>query len=321
VLLIVFAMLVGVPGAAPRAAGQATAAATASVGAPAANLTFGTGSFNLQPTVGLADLSGYQATFSLDFKGKEGGQDSAWNEKLVLLASAKPAVRALTATFKGKAPAADYIVPWSATKGGMFYHVEADKACVGSVLVVDPDPNVPPPVWEPASFLPAVIGAEELGAKKVNNVDAKGYKFDERALGVAGRAKATGEVWVAAMGGYVLKYDLTLTGGPEYFGEGGEGTLTWTYDATKAGQPAAITFPKDCPTGLVDAPMMEDAQDVQRLPGVTLYTTKSTTAQVAEFYQKKLTEAGRSTASHQSPNKQRCSPSSRALRSLRWSSR
>jgi hypothetical protein len=61
---------------------------------------------------------------------------------------------------------------------------------------------------------------------------------------------------------------------------------------TKAGQPAAITFPKDCPAGLVDAPVMEDAQDVQRLPGVTLYTTKSTPAQVADFYQKRLTEAG-----------------------------
>jgi hypothetical protein len=291
-LLIGFAMLAGVPGSAPQAAGQATAAPTTSVGTPAADLTFGPGAFNLHPAVGLADLSGYQATFSLDFKGKAGGQDNPWTEKLVLLANSKPAVRALTATFKGKAPAADYVAPWSATRGGMFYHVEADKACVGSILVVDPDPNAPPPVWEPANFLPPVIGAEEAGAKKVNNVDAKGYKFDERALGVAGHAKATGEVWVADAGGFVLKYNLTLTAGPDYFGEGGEGTLTWVYDVVKVGQPAIITFPKDCPAGLVDAPVMDDAQDVRRLPGITLYNTKSTPAQVAEFYQKKLTEAG-----------------------------
>jgi hypothetical protein len=291
-LFFVFAMLAGIPGAVPQAAGQATAAPTAAATTSAITITFGPGAFKLQPTVGLADLSGYQATFSLDFKGKEGGQDNSWTEKLVLLANAKPAVRALTATFKGKAPASDYIAPWSATRGGLFYYVGADKACVGNVLVADPDPNAPPPVWEPAGFLPAVIGAEEAGAKKVNNVDAKGYKFDERALGVAGRAKATGEVWVAATGGYVLKYNLTLTGGPDYFGEGGEGTLTWAYDVTKAGQPAAITFPKDCPSGLVDAPVMDDAQDVQRLPGITLYMTKSTPAQVADFYQNNLAETG-----------------------------
>jgi hypothetical protein len=292
VLLIVFVILAGMPGATPQAAGQVTAAPTAAATTSAITITFGPGSFNLQPTAGLADLSGYQATFNLDFKGKEGGQDNPWTEKLVLLANAKPAVRALTATFKGKAPAADYIAPWSATKGGLFYYVGADKECVGNILVADANPNAPPPVWEPASFLPAVIGAEEAGAKKVNNVDAKGYKFDERALGVAGRAKATGEVWVAATGGYVLKYNLTLTAGPDYFGEGDEGTLTWAYDVTKAGQPAAITFPKDCPSGLIDAPVMDDAQDVQRLPGITLYNTKSTPAQVADFYQKKLTEAG-----------------------------
>jgi hypothetical protein len=83
-----------------------------------------------------------------------------------------------------------------------------------------------------------------------------------------------------------------LTGGPEYFGEGTDGTLTWAYDVTKAGQPAAIALPKDCPPGAVDAPVMDDAQNVERLPGATLFTTHATPAQVADFYQKQLPAAG-----------------------------
>ncbi len=291
-ILIVLLILAGAPGATPQAAGQATAAATASAATPATQDTFGPGSFNLQPATGLADLSGYQATLSIDFKGNEGGKSNPWTETFQLLVRGKPLARALTATFKGSAPAAAYIASWSASMNGMFYRRAEDGSCIGSVPQVQSDPNAGPLVSEPADFLPTLIGAEDAGAKTVNGIAAKGYKFDERALGAAGRAKATGEVWVAATGGYVLKYSLTLQGGADYFGEGGDGTLTWAYDVTKAGQPAAIALPKDCPEGLVDAPVMDDAKNVQRLPGVTLYTTPSTVAQVADFYQKQLPAAG-----------------------------
>src|SRR5260221_1856412 len=290
--LIVLAILASGAGAVRQAAGQATAAPTASVGTAAVDVTFGPGSFNLKPLTGLVDLSGYQASLRVDFKGNEAGKSSTWTETLALVVRGKPSARALTATFKGNAPAAAYIEPWSAVMSGVFYTRDTDGKCMASDIQAETDPNVLPPVWEPADLLPSVIGAEEAGAKKVNGIAAKGYKFDERALGAAGQATATGDVWVADPGGYVLKFSLTVKGGPESFGEDHEGTLTWAYDLTKAGQPAAIVLPKDCPEGLVDAPVMDDAEDVQRFPGTTLYTTKSTTAQVADFYQKKLPEAG-----------------------------
>ncbi len=37
---------------------------------------------------------------------------------------------------------------------------------------------------------------------------------------------------------------------------------------------------------------MDDAQNVQRLPGATLFTTHSPIAQVADFYQKQLPASG-----------------------------
>jgi hypothetical protein len=287
--LIMLAILAIGAGAVRQADGQATAAPTASVPTDAIEVTFGPGPFKLQPLTGLADLSGYQASLRVDFKGKEGGKASTWTETLALVVRGKPSARVLTATFKGNAPSAAYIEPWSAAMNGVFYTRDTDGAC--SASVGEADSNAPL-VWEPADLLPAVRGAEEAGAKKVNGIAAKGYKFDERALGATDRAKATGEVWVADPGGYVLKYSLTVKGGPEYFGEDKEGTLTWAYDVTKAGQVVAIVLPKDCPEGLVDAPVMDDAENVGRFPGTTMYTTKSTIAQVADFYQKKLPEAG-----------------------------
>ncbi len=289
--ILVLAILASGQGAAPSAATQATAAATGQAATPAA-VTFGPGTFNLQPSTGLTDLSGYQAALQVDFKGNEGGKPNPWTETLTLLVQGKPSARALTATFKGNAPVAAFIPPWSAVMNGMFYLRADDGACIGSALPAQADPNSGPPVWEPADLLPAVIGAEEAGAKTVNGIAAKGYKFDERALGATGRAKATGQLWVATAGGYVLKYDLSVQGGADYFGQGSDGTLTWAYSVTKPGQPAAIALPKDCPLGLVDAPLMDDAQNIQRLPGATLFITHSSIAQVSDFYQKQLPSAG-----------------------------
>ncbi len=280
--LLVLVILGSGAGVAPHAAEQATTA-TASAGTLAA-ITFGPGAFNLQPSTGLADLKGYRATLSIDFKGNTGGQSNPWSEKLEILVQGKPSARALTATFKGKAPLTASVPSWSAVMNGMFYRRAEDGTCIGAILPVQADPNVGPLVPEPADFLPTVIGAEDAGAKTVNGIAATGYKFDERALGAADQAKATGEVWVAAAGGYVLKYSLTL--------QDGAGTLIWAYDLTQADQPADITLPKDCPEGLVDAPVMDDAQNVRRLPGIILFTTHQTVAQVADFYQKQLPEAG-----------------------------
>jgi hypothetical protein len=290
--LIVLAVLAGGQWAVPQAAQQATAALTAAATAPADAITFGPGPFKLQPLTGLAGLNDYQATLNVDFKGNQDGKSNPWTATFELRVRGKPSARTLTSTFKGNAPAATHIAPWSAAMNGMFYWRTDDGACIGRAIEAQADPNSSPLVSELADFLPPAIGAEEAGAKKVNGIAAKGYKFDERALGAAGRAKATGEVWVADPGGYVLKYSVTLTGGPEYFGEGEDGTLTWAYDVTKVGQPATITLPKDCPEGLVDAPLMDDAQNVQRLSGITLYTTHATVVQISDFYQKQLPTAG-----------------------------
>src|SRR5258708_39817396 len=87
--LLVVAILAGGSRTAPLAAGQATQALTAPVETPAATadaITFGPGSFDVYPLIGLPDLSRYQATLKLSFTGKQAGRTSQRTEVLTLSA-------------------------------------------------------------------------------------------------------------------------------------------------------------------------------------------------------------------------------------------
>ena len=111
-------------------------------------------------------------------------------------------------------------------------------------------------------------------------------------MGGLGLAKATGELWVAAPGGFLVKYQLTTQGDAKLFGAGLAGTLTWDYELTGANQPLALAAPPDCPPGLVPAPRLPDAAQVHDLPGRLTYTTAASLADTAAFYQQQLPGRG-----------------------------
>ena len=109
------------------------------------------------------------------------------------------------------------------------------------------------------------------------------YTFDERALGLDGLATSSGELWVASSGGYLLKYVLKTQGDANYFGEGLAGALTLDYELTGANQPVKVTLPAGCPPGVVDAPRLPDAANIQDLPGLLSYDTATSLANAATF--------------------------------------
>src|SRR5215203_1684030 len=99
---------------------------------------------------------------------------------------------------------------------------------------------------EPASFLTGVIGADAASSENINGVEANHYTFDERAIGLAGLAHSTGELWVAVEGDYLVKYHLATTGAADYFGPDIEGTVIWAYELTDVNQPLTVTLPAGC---------------------------------------------------------------------------
>ena len=145
---------------------------------------------------------------------------------------------------------------------------------------------------EPAGFLGFVIGAVEAGTEKMNDIASTHYTFDEHALAQENLTQSKGEMWVATDGGYVVKYLVSSTGKADYFGEGIAGTLTQDYELTDVGKAITIDVPEDCPPGLVDAPQLPDATNVDSSPGLLTYQSSTKMADASAFYQKGLSKVG-----------------------------
>jgi hypothetical protein len=184
-------------------------------------------------------------------------------------------------TIESSGIAADHRPAFVAERGGTAYRRGSDGIC--KVSTASPAGSLVA-LLEPAHSLVGVMGAEALDHKDVNGAAADGYHFDERALGYAGSTKSTGEVWVATNGGHILSYTSTSTGDAALFGEGITGTRTIDYELTDINTALAVDVPADCPPGLVGAPMMPDASGVVDKPGMLLYHTSSSLADVVSFY-------------------------------------
>lgn len=250
--------------------------------------TGGSGPFVLEdPKTGLADLPSYTATLTLSFDGSKDGKAQQWTKTYVMLARLDPRERKLTVQKSGDLTNLDNVN--LAERDGVAYTWQGENTCVANAIKQGESPSEGA---EPASLLSFVVGADEAGTETVNGVASNHYTFDEHALALQGVTQATGELWTASDGGYVVKYVLTSKGKSDYFGEGIEGTLTEDYELSGVGAPVDIQLPADCPPGLVDAPRLADASDVVSDLGLLTYATASTTKAAAAFYQKQLPKLG-----------------------------
>jgi hypothetical protein len=252
------------------------------------DVVFGPGAFILPvASVGLAELSSYTASLTFSFDGTQAGQPKKWSKTYVMLVAQKPAARQLTITKTGDV--SDPAPVFMAEADGAAYMRRGEKPCIANGIVAG---DTLAQRFEPAGLLTGVIGADAAGSAAVNGAAADHYTFDERALGQTGLAKSSGEMWVASKGGYIVKYLLATKGSADYFGEGSEGTLTWDYELTGANQPVSIEIPKDCPAGLVDAPLLPDASNVESMPGMLTFDTSTSLADAAAFYVKQIPTLG-----------------------------
>lgn len=252
------------------------------------DVPLGPGTFDFPaPTAGLSDLPAYQATLTLSFAGTEAGQPSEWSKTYVMISLQEAFARELTITSAGLAAELEPV--YLAERDGASFEKRGEQTCTAGVLEAGQSLGE---LMEPAGFLTGVLGAEPVGGETLNGVAANHYTFDERALGAVGVAQTTGELWVAADGGYVVKYWASTHGGADYFGEGIEGTLNWDYSVTQANPPLAVDLPPDCPAGLLDAPTLPDAVGLLNVPGLMNYTTASSPAEAMAFYQAALPELG-----------------------------
>jgi hypothetical protein len=145
-------------------------------------------------------------------------------------------------------------------------------------------------------MLGSLSGAKYVGREDVNGIATKHYRYDEKATGLAGFGKVSGETWVADDGGYVVKDVVNWEGGAGLFGAGttaGEsGKGSWAWELSDPNAAFTITPPEGCESAAKGLPILPDATDKATMGDLTIYKTASKAADVLAFYQKEMTAAG-----------------------------
>lgn len=252
---------------------------------PAAPLQAPPGDFDLlAPGSGLESLSSYHQAFEMSFEGTLDGQPHSSSTKVDYTYVRDPfkELSLLETTDQDGQP-----LQVMSGKFGKTYLLRTgvDGQCQ-SVLDESLEENMKP--VDPAALLPPVYGAEEVGPETINGVEAMHYKFDERSLRQYGQGKASGSVWVAAQGGWVVRYELEIDAPDGVLGESLQGKQTWTYDLTDAGSLETIDLPEGCRHVLVVIDSTPGAQNVIRMPGYLSYTTQESRDEIKAFYEDTL---------------------------------
>ena len=239
-------------------------------------------SFLPDPTVGLDQLSSYQLTLTITFKGQRDGQAWEWKDLDTHRFSRQPAAQFTTLTMRGEN---DQSIPiMYGNLDGAHYFQKGAEAC--QVSWGEQAPNSEG--VNPAAWLPPLATVKEVGQETVNGVSSRHYAIAEASNGL----QTTGEVWLAEPGGYVVKYDLTLQAGEQFFGKGIEGTQTFHYELSEINSLQEVSLPVGCPAVLTEIPAMPDALDLVRRPGSMAFTTPSDLKSIQSFYQDKLKALG-----------------------------
>jgi hypothetical protein len=252
------------------------------------NIEYGSGPYVLADArAGLTDLTSYKATLTISFDGTRDGNLEKWSKTFIMLTSKEPAARQLTIETAGDPNAASSRLMLE--MNGMDYEKAGQAECFAELIQQGRSLG---DRLEPAGLLNFVVGADPAGSESVNGIASDHYRFDQHALGQQGFTESSGELWVATDGGYVVKYLLTSKGGEDFFGDGLEGTISYDYELTDVNNPVEITLPDDCPLGLVDAPLLPDASNVQNGGGVLAFDTASSISEAAAFYEQQIPPLG-----------------------------
>ncbi len=234
------------------------------------------------PAVGLDQLNSYQLTLTIAFKGQLAGQPANWQDVHTRSFSRDSAAQFTTLTQRDENNKPIQLRYGSVDKA--HYFQKGDEACQvnwGERTAGSDGVN-------PAAMLPPVAAVQEVGQETINGIPAHHYSIGEELDGW----QSAGELWLAVSGGYVIKYDLSIQAGEQFFGAGNEGTQTFQYELSDINALHDVALPAGCPEVLTEIPAMPDAIDLVRLPGSMSFTTPSSLESVSAFYQDKLKPLG-----------------------------
>lgn len=233
------------------------------------------------PQAGLNNLDSYTNLLTLSFSGTANGQATESVETYAQ--SVWPALDAMFATINaldetgqpqfivaGNVGDAHYDQVGHEDPCGVWWG-ETAKASGGSEFNV-------------AALLNPVGAAKLAGDETVEGVPAKHYTFDGASVGLPEDVQASGDIWLATDGGYVVKYLLQITGADSYFGAEKQGTQKFEYLLSEVNTNPLVVYPEGCEPVLTEVPATEDAAEIIRLPGLLDYYSNSSLEAITAFY-------------------------------------
>ena len=251
----------------------------------------GSGSFDLPAAgAGLASLDTYHATLKTSFTGTVSGVDSSWVKTYSLTVSKTQQARILSIADSSSSQDASLDGWITGQAVGLVYaRFGTADPCTANFLTAENTPQV----IELGQMLPPVSGAEVVKTDEtLSGVAVTLYSFDERAVGMDGVGTAKGQVWIANDGGFVVMYSLQIQSDQGIYDFDQKGTMTWDYELDSIDQPVDIALPQDCPAGMSDLPLPDEASNGQKVPGYLSYTSDQSVADAADYYQQNLSAAG-----------------------------
>jgi hypothetical protein len=151
-------------------------------------------------------------------------------------------------------------------------------------------------LFKPSDFLDGVTDARLVKkGETVNGVKADHYTFDQTNMPSSGYTAASGDLWIAQDGGYMVKYVGKSTGSSSIFAAGKDvGEITWDYNLTDINAITEIKPPENCaaPGLSSDIPMPPNTTVDSSFSGLTTLKSTDDTKTVADFYRSTMPSQG-----------------------------
>jgi hypothetical protein len=230
------------------------------------------------------DLDGYQISYTRQVQGTLDGIPYESLTRIARRQQSQPRFEDWIVESQG--PGADisyyrYILH----QGAHYFQGGIDSACragqPGGMLV------------DPAALLPVVGGVQSDRTELVNGIQAAHYPIDGRAIGLApGMGSASGEMWLAESGHYVVKYVLEIHPADGSSAVGLQAYQSIHFELSLPDQPGSFELPPSCIPVLTGIPALPDASDVENRSAYLSYTTQASREAVIDFYNRELDGLG-----------------------------
>ncbi len=144
----------------------------------------------------------------------------------------------------------------------------------------------------PAQMLKPALRGKEAGRETVNGIPTRHYTLTASSFDPVLQANASGDLWIAETGDYVVRYLLRVQGDEAYYGAGVQGEQTTALELTDVGAKKPVVPPAGCPPPFIDFPVMTDATQVVRTPWGVSYRTGAGLDKTAAFYKEQMKALG-----------------------------